>query len=225
VSESEPKTDMADNANKAKRPPSPIAKRFRGYLPVVVDAETGGFDWRRDALLELAAVLIEMDESGRLVPGETFSVHVEPFEGGNLNPDSLKINGIDPFNPLRGALPEREALQTLCQPIRQAVKQAGCRRAILVGHNAAFDLNFLNAAVDRSGFKRNPFHPFSTLDTVTLSALAYGQTVLAKSLRAAGHEWDNHCAHGAVYDAQMTAELFCQVFNEWGPPRCVVPVD
>ncbi|MGC9457425.1 MAG: ribonuclease T [Halothiobacillaceae bacterium] len=205
-----------------REPITEIARRFRGYLPVVVDVETGGFDWQKDALLEMAAVVIEMDGEGRLHPGEQASVHVEPFEGANLNPDSLKITGIDPFNPLRQALPEYEALQALFQPIRRAVKEAGCRRAILVGHNAAFDLNFLNAAVARNGYKRNPFHPFSTLDTVTLSALAYGQTVLAKAVRAAGGEWDNHQAHGAVYDALRTAELFCKVFNNWGQPHCAV---
>ncbi|MFP4155922.1 MAG: ribonuclease T [Halothiobacillaceae bacterium] len=216
-------SDTDSETGHTKLPPSAIARRFRGYLPVVVDVETGGFDWQRDALLELAAVVIEIDGTGQVRPGETVSVHVQPFEGGHLNPESLKVNGIDPFNPLRAALPEYEALQTLFQPIRRAVKDAGCRRAILVGHNAAFDLNFLNAAVARTGYKRNPFHPFSTLDTVTLSALAYGQTVLAKAVRASGQAWDSQQAHGAVYDAQRTADLFCKVFNTWGPPHC--PVD
>jgi len=209
----------------SKKTPSPIAKRFRGYLPVVVDVETAGFDYQNNALLELGAVLIEMDEEGKLKPGASLSVQVEPFEGATFNPDSLKITGIDPASPLRGAIPEAEALSAFLQPIRLAVKQAGCRRAILVGHNANFDLNFLNAAVARTGYKRNPFHPFSTLDTVTLSALAYGQTVLAKSVKASGQEWDNQEAHSALYDAQKTAALFCEIFNEWGPPRCAVHVD
>lgn len=209
----------------SKKAPSPIAKRFRGYLPVVVDVETAGFDYQNNALLELGAVLIEMDEEGKLKPGASFSVQVEPFEGATFNPDSLKITGIDPTSPLRGAVPEAEALSTFFRPIRHAVKQAGCRRAILVGHNANFDLNFLNAAVARTGYKRNPFHPFSTLDTVTLSVLAYGHTVLAKSVKASGQEWNNQEAHRALYDAQKTAALFCQIFNEWGPPRCVVHVD
>ena len=92
---------------------------------------------------------------------------------------------------------------------------AGCQRAILVGHNAHFDLNFLNAAVARTGHKRNPFHPFSVFDTVTLGGVAFGQTVLARAVQAAGIDWNGEEAHSAVYDAEKTAALFCVVANGW----------
>lgn len=195
--------------------PTSMSKRFRGFLPVVVDVETGGFNARTDALLEIAAVVIGMDESGNLVPGDPVSTHVIPFEGANLDPKSLEVNGIDPWHPLRAARSEHDALAYIFKPIRQAVRDAECTRAVLVGHNAAFDLNFLNAAVERSGIRRNPFHPFSFLDTVSLGALAYGQTVLARAVAAAGLEWDAAEAHSAVYDTVMTARLFCRVVNEW----------
>lgn len=193
----------------------PLSARFRSYLPVVVDIETGGFDAQRDAMLEIAAVPVMMARDGMLVPGETVSTHVAPFPGANIDPRSLEVTGIDPTHPLRGALEEREALEHLFVPIRKAIKAAGCTRAILVGHNAHFDLGFLNAAIRRTGHKRSPFHPFSVLDTVTLSALAYGQTVLAKSLQAAGFTWESANAHSAIYDAEQTAALFCTVMNRW----------
>jgi ribonuclease T len=192
-----------------------IAARFRGYLPVVVDVETGGFDARSDALLEIAAVTVSMDGEGLLHTAESFAHHVLPFEGANLDPKALAFNGIDPYNPLRMALEEKQALTSLFAPIRAAVKASGCKRAILVGHNAFFDLGFVNAAVERHDYKRNPFHPFSTFDTVTLAGLAFGQTVLARSAIAAGMDWDANQAHGALYDAQKTAELFCLVVNRW----------
>ena len=195
--------------------PVKFSDRFRGYLPVVVDVETGGFNEQTDALLEVAAVLIDIDDQGRLSTGETYTTHVTPFEGANMEPKSLEINGIDPWNPLRAARTEREALSYIFTPIRLAVKKNECTRAILVGHNAHFDLKFLNAAVERSGAKRNPFHPFSSLDTVSLAGLAYGQTVLARAAAAAGMEWDTNEAHSAVYDTQMTAELFCNIVNKW----------
>lgn len=194
---------------------SAISRRFRGYLPVVVDVETAGFDANRDALLEIAAVVIGMDDGGHLVPGDVVSCHVEPFAGANLDPKALEFNGIDPDHPFRGALPEREALDHVLGPVRAAVRDTGCKRAILVGHNAFFDLGFLNAAVARTAYKRNPFHPFSTLDTVSLAALAFGQTVLARSVIAAGLPWDANQAHSAVYDTQQTAALFCKVCNRW----------
>ena len=192
-----------------------IRKRFRGFLPVIVDVETGGFDPQRDALLEIAAVTLCMNREGLLAPAETLAHHVQPFPGANLDPRALEFNRIDPDHPFRDALPEAEALRALFHPIRHAVKASGCTRAILVGHNAPFDLGFLNAAAARSGIKRNPFHPFSTLDTVTLAALAYGHTVLARSAQLAGLAWSSEEAHSAIYDAEKTAELFCRVFNTW----------
>ncbi|BBL71799.1 ribonuclease T [Methylogaea oryzae] len=194
---------------------SPLASRFRGYLPVIVDVETAGFDPVKNALLEIAAVIPDMDEDGRIGIAEVHHSHVTPFPGAKLDQAALDFNKIDPYHPFRIALDEEQALAKIFQPIRAAVKRHGCTRAILVGHNPAFDLNFLNAAVDRCGIKRNPFHPFSTFDTATLCGLAYGQTVLAKAARAAGMDWDHSQAHSAVYDAERTAELFCGIVNRW----------
>jgi ribonuclease T len=192
-----------------------IASRFRGFLPVVVDVETAGLNPQTDALLEIAAIILEMDTQGNLQPGPSYACHVLPFTGANLTEESLAFNGIDPYHPFREALPEREALQDIFRPVRRAVSEKGCTRAILVGHNPLFDLAFLNAAVERTQIKRNPFHPFSSFDTATLGGLAFGQTVLARAVQAAGFDWDNSRAHSAIYDARRTAELFCLVVNRW----------
>jgi ribonuclease T len=194
---------------------SPLARRFRSFLPIIVDIETAGFNPVEHALLEIAAVIPDMDELGRLHIAETHSSHVKPFPGAKLDASALRFNKIDPYHPFRFALDEKDALHKIFQPIRAAVKQHGCTRAILVGHNPAFDIGFLNAAVERSGIKKNPFHPFSTFDTATLAGLAYGQTVLAKAAQAAGIPWDNEQAHSAIYDAEQTALLFCAIVNRW----------
>jgi ribonuclease T len=199
--------------------PTPMARRFRGYLPVVVDVETGGFDWNRHALLEIAAVPIDLGDSGLLVMGETCSAHLHPAPGTEIDPKSLEVTGIRLDHPFRFAKQEREALDHVFAPIRAALKKHGCQRAILVGHNAHFDLNFLNAAVARVGHKRNPFHPFSVFDTVTLAGVAYGQTVLARAIQAAGFDWNAEDAHSAVYDAEQTARLFCKIANAWPAPN------
>ncbi len=196
-------------------PKHPLNDRFRGFLPVVVDVETGGFDCNRHALLEIAAAPIEFNEYGELVVGEIFSTHVVPFDGSELDPKSMEITGIDVTHPFRDAKDERAALDHIFMPVRQAAKRNNCTRAILVGHNASFDLSFINAAVARVAHKRNPFHPFSTLDTVTLAAMAYGQTVLSKAVLAAGLDWNNDDAHSAVYDTERTAQLFCKIVNAW----------
>jgi ribonuclease T len=194
-----------------------IRDRFRGFLPVVVDCETGGFISATDGLLEIAAVMIHLDPDGMLHRGETHRYHVQPFPGARLDPASLAINGIDPFHPLRPALPEKDALGRIFKEIRTAIRDTGCTRAVLVGHNASFDLGFLNAAIARTGIKRNPFHPFSCFDTATLAGVALGQTVLSRAAVAAGLDWDNQSAHSAAYDAERTADLFCVICNQFQP--------
>lgn len=198
-----------------RKEPSAIAGRFRGFLPVIVDVETGGFNAATDALLEIAAVLVRMNAAGDLELGERHRYLVKPFEGSRLDPASLQVTGIEPFHPLRPALDEGEALRRLFQDIRKEVKDQNCNRAVLVGHNSFFDLQFVNAAVERSGIKRNPFHPFSSFDTATLAGVAYGQTVLGRAVVAAGFEWDESRAHSALYDAEMTAKLFCAIVNRF----------
>lgn len=192
---------------------TPIAERFRGFMPVAVDVETGGLDSTTDALLEIAAVLIEPSPDGSLRPGEGIALHVEPFPGARIVDKALEITGIDPGHPLRPSIPEKEALIRLFRPVRRALHANGCQRAILVGHNAFFDLGFLNAAVTRTGVKRNPFHPFTSFDTATLAGVLLGQTVLARALEAAAIPQDPGAAHSAAYDAQVTAELFCTLVN------------
>ncbi|RAU39638.1 ribonuclease T [Pseudomonas sp. RIT411] len=193
----------------------PMARRFRGYLPVVVDVETGGFNAATDALLEIAATTVAMDEEGVLYPDHTYFFRVEPFAGANIEAAALEFTGIKLDHPLRMAVGEELALSEIFKGVRKSLKSSGCKRAILVGHNSSFDLGFLNAAVLRCGLKRNPFHPFSSFDTATLAGLAYGQTVLAKACQAAGIEFDNREAHSARYDTEKTAELFCGIVNRW----------
>lgn len=192
-----------------------IGQRFRGFLPVVVDVETGGFNPVTDALLEIAAVPVIMQADGLLAPGPTWRFHVQPFAGANIEAAALAVNNIDPYHPLRPALPEKDAMTRLFKEVRQAVKDSDCTRAVLVGHNAYFDLNFVNAATTRADIKRNPFHPFSSFDTATLAGVAFGQTVLAKALLAAGLTWSSSEAHSAAYDAERTAELFCIICNRF----------
>lgn len=191
-----------------------MSERFRGFLPVVVDLETGGFDPGSNPILEIAAVHVRF-AAGRLEPGERWHRSVHPYPGGVLNPAALKVTGIDPLDPAREAVAEGEALRQLFRHVRGALRDQGCQRAILVAHNAAFDQQFLHRAVGRTRVKRDPFHPFSFIDTASLAAVAYGHTVLSEACARARIEFDRDQAHSALYDAERTAELFCAVVNTW----------
>ncbi|MGR3808112.1 RNAse T [Pasteurella testudinis DSM 23072] len=190
-----------------------LKNRFREYFPVIIDVETAGFNAKTDALLELAAVTLKMDAQGQLQPDEKCHFHITPFSGANINPESLKFNGIDIDNPLRGAVSEETALGDLFRLVRRTQKAADCKRSIIVAHNAAFDHGFLMAAAERCQLKRNPFHPFGTFDTATLGAFMFGNNVLIKACHAAGITFDAKQAHSALYDTEKTAELFCYMVN------------
>ena len=192
-----------------------LGNRFRGYLPVVVDIETGGFNAKTDAILEISAVIVGMNEKSIMEIEQTHFHRVIPFEGANIEEAALKFTGIDPYHPLRIARKEKDVFEDLFKVIRTAMKANGCKRAILVAHNAHFDHGFINAAAARHDLKRNPFHPFSSFDTATLSGLAFGQTVLARACEVAGIPFDTKAAHSAKYDAERTAELFCKIVNKW----------
>lgn len=190
-----------------------IANRFRGFLPVVVDLETGGFDAKKHALLEMAAVVLDCDAQGRLYKKQTIHSHIKPFDGAKIDPEALKVNGIQPNHPLRIAKDEKQAIEELFAALKKYLNEAGCNRAIMVAHNALFDLGFLQAAVERCKIKNSPFHSFSTFDTVTLGGVMTGQTVLARVAEACGLDYDSQKAHGAKYDAELTADIFCQLVN------------
>jgi len=216
MSDSSSKDNQQNSPANKENDKSDFSQRFRGYFPVVIDVETAGFNAQTDALLELAASVLHLDEStGDFSIDETIQFNIEPFEGANLEPKALEFTGIDPTNPLRGAVEEDEALKTLFKLVRKKMKAAGCQRAIIVAHNAAFDLGFLNAATERCKIKRSPFHAFVSFDTTTLAGLALGQTVLAKACMAANIDFNNSEAHSALYDTERTAELFCHIVNKW----------
>lgn len=190
-----------------------LKSRFDGFLPVIIDVETTGVDMHKHGLLEIAAVLVDYNDENQLVQTDKELWHLEPFAKAIIDPKAMAVNQIDHTHPFRFAKPEEEALKECFAFIEKAVKATQCRRAILVGHNAHFDLNFLITAAKRCNIKKNPLHSFSCLDTATLGGLIYGKTVLAKALKKAGIAFDKNEAHSALYDAEKTAELFCQIIN------------
>ncbi|QCI23212.1 ribonuclease T [Buchnera aphidicola] len=192
-----------------------LSKRFRTLYPVVIDIETSGFDSTIHALLEIAVITLKMNSLGLLEQETTLHCHIKPFTGSIIDPNAIAFNGIDPFNPLRGAISECEALHSIFQLINAGIQKQKCSKSIIVAHNAIFDFNFLMAAITRNKIKNNPFHPFTIFDTATLSGLAVGQTVLARACKTIGLKFDNNQAHSALYDTKKTANLFCEIVNRW----------
>ena len=192
--------------------------RFRGFLPVVIDLETGGFDKDAHAVLQIAAVSLAWS-ADRLSIDQVRGWNVIPHPDTRVEEESLRITRIDLADPGRDALIEEEAVRELFRFVRREVRRNGCERAVLTAHNAHFDHGFVTSAAERNGVKRNPFHPFTVIDTASLAAVAYGHTVLSEACARAGIEFEGGRAHAARYDAEATAKLFCLIVNGWGSAR------
>tara|TARA_B100001778_G_scaffold267375_1_gene228639 strand:- start:417 stop:1010 length:594 start_codon:yes stop_codon:yes gene_type:complete len=190
-----------------------LNQRFRKYLPVVVDLETGGFDPINNAILEIAATLIGQNDKYELVVLDTYRYHIDPYEDLIVEQESLDFTKIKLDHPLRKAVSEKEALTELFKIINKAKSEYSCSRAILVGHNAHFDLAFIKESIKRNNIKKSPFHPFSVLDTVSLGAMHTQQTVLARVCESLNIDYDSNEAHSAAYDAEITAKVFCNIIN------------
>ena len=192
--------------------------RFRGFLPVVIDLETGGFDKDIHAVLQIAAVSLAWT-ADRISIDQVRGWNVIPHPLMRVEEESLRITGIDLADPRRDALDEEDAVRELFRFIRREVRRNGCERAVLTAHNAHFDHGFVTSAAERNGVKRNPFHPFTVIDTASLAAVAYGHTVLSEACARAGIAFEGGRAHAAMYDAEATAKLFCLIVNGWGSVR------
>lgn len=192
-----------------------LNNRFRGFYPVVIDIETSGVNYKKNALLEIAIITLKMDNYGWIKKDKILHYHIKPFIGSIIEKKSLEFNKIDPYSPFRKAINEHNALKYIFNFINKEIKNKKFKKAILVAHNVIFDLNFINAAVKRSEIIDNPFHNFVTFDTAALSGLVFGQTVLAKACKAIGMNFDINQAHSALYDVIKTAKLFCFIVNYW----------
>ena len=188
--------------------------RFRGFLPVVVDLETGGFDKDVHALLQVGAASLHwMDDE--LGIEELATWNVTPHPATRVEAASLELTGIDLEDPGRQALSEEVVVRELFRFARRAMRRHSCQRALLTGHNAHFDHGFVLSAANRNGVKRSPFHPFTVVDTASLAAVAYGHTVLREACQRAGLGFEGARAHAAAYDVEATARLFCAIVNAW----------
>ncbi|SVB78166.1 uncharacterized protein METZ01_LOCUS231020 [marine metagenome] len=191
-----------------------LKDRFRKFLPVVVDLETGGFNSKKNAILEIAIQLIDF-KNDKLILGDSLRYHIQPSSDLLVEQESLDFLKLDLNNPLRMPVNEGFALKELFKFINKQKKKYECTRAILVGHNAFFDHRFLFEACKRNNIKKSPFHPFSLIDTVSLGVLATRQTVLARICKELNIPYDDNEAHSATYDANVTAQVFCKIFNQY----------
>ena len=191
------------------------SKRFRGFLPVVIDVETGGFHSRTDALLEIAAVIIEVDAAGRVRRGATHAFHVKPFEGSRHGSGLARGQR---HRPLAPAAPGHR---------RSAMRCSGCSaRSAPPSARTAAGAPFSWATTPRSTWDSST----PRWSAPASSAIPSTRSPASTPRRWPARRWARRCWRGRrscrrhrlgqprrrirrVYDAERTADLFCHVCN------------
>ena len=158
---------------------------------VVFDTETTGLSPERDEIVQIGAVRLV---GGRRIEGEAFETLVDP--GRPIPPASTRVHGIDDA-AVAGAPSIAEAGRAF---------HGFAEGAVLVAHNAPFDLAFLRRHAGAMG--RDFDHP--VLDTVLLSAAVFGEGVphtLDAIAERLGVAIDPAARHTAMGDAAATADV------------------
>ena len=102
------------------------------------DTETTGTDPNRDAIVQLAAIL--EDETGR--QRASLSILIRP-DGWTVPPEVVRVHGITTDIAAANGVPLKVALSSFNHLCRTAT--------VVVGHNVAFDIRFIEAAFARIG--------------------------------------------------------------------------
>lgn len=162
---------------------------------VVFDTETTGLDPEADEIVQIGAVRAL---NGRLVSGETYDTLVDP--GRPIPPASSRVHGVTD-ELVAGAPDVPSALRGF---------HAFAHDAVLVAHNAPFDLAFLRRGQAAAGVAFD--HP--VLDTVLLSAAIFGETevhTLDAIADRLGVRIEGAARHTAMGDAVATASVLLKL--------------
>ncbi|MGR3712345.1 MAG: exonuclease domain-containing protein [Shimia sp.] len=176
--------------------PADLMQLPLGRVPFVVfDSETTGLLPHKDEIVQLGAVRVLR---GQIVTGETINRLVNP--GRPIPPVSTKVHHIT------------DAMVADAPPLAPVAAEFHhfARDAVIVAHNAPFDMAFLH----RRAKEFNLAWPHPVLDTVLLSAVLFGTTethTLDALCARLGVTIPEHLRHTALGDAQATAEVLCRM--------------
>lgn len=162
---------------------------------VVFDTETTGLSARFDKVIELAAVKMRQ---GTVL--KKFDMFIDP--GHRLSSTTINLTGITD-DMVRGSKSEKEVFELF---------QEFCGDSIIVGHNATFDVDFMNIGYTRHDLPtiKNPW-----IDTLPLARLLYPELKSFRLNRIAkllNVELEHH--HRAIYDAEATGYIYFAMLKE-----------
>lgn len=171
------------------------ARPLRELCFVVFDTETTGLLPHKDEVVQLGAVRVLR---GRIIEGEAMDQLVDP--GQPIPPGATKVHGVTDAM-VRG----KPDIAEIGRAFHRFAEDA-----VIVAHNAPFDMAFLRRHAKRMGVEWT--HP--VLDTVLVSAVLFGASerhTLDALCERLGVTIPAHLRHTAMGDARATAEVLCRM--------------
>lgn len=165
---------------------------------IIFDTETTGLDAREDRVIEFGGIELV----NKFPTGRTFHHYINP-QGRAVHPEALAVHGISD-DQLVGKPTFRELAGELA---------AFLDGAMLVAHNANFDIGFLNAEFARLGMPA--VDPGVVIDTLALARRKHpmGPNSLDALCRRYGIDNSHREKHGALLDSELLAEVYVELMG------------
>ena len=163
---------------------------------IVFDTETTGLDNQQDRVIEIGAVELE----NRFPTGRSFHVYLNP-QGRPIHPDAERVHGIS-----ADFLKDKPVFSDIAGDF-----DAFCDGAVLVAHNATFDMGFINA--ERARLGQGPVDPALVIDSLAIARRRHplAQNSLDALCKRYGIDNSHRTKHGALLDAELLAEVYIEL--------------
>jgi DNA polymerase-3 subunit epsilon len=166
---------------------------------VVLDTETTGLDAANgDRLIELGCIEL----INRIPTGREFHRYLDPQR--DVHPDAVAVHGLTTAF-LQGKPLFKDVVDDFLTFISDSP---------LVAHNAAFDLGFINAELERTS--RTPLAANRVIDTLALARRRHpaGPNTLDALCKRYGVDLSARTKHGALLDSMLLASVYIELLGE-----------
>lgn len=165
---------------------------------IIFDTETTGLSAREDRIIEFGGIEL----INRFPTGRTFHHYINP-QGRAVHPDAQAVHGISDAD-----LVGKPSFADLAGELVEFLDGA-----MLIAHNASFDIGFLDAEFSRIGMP--PIDPAVVIDTLAMARRKHpmGPNTLDALCRRYGIDNSHRTKHGALLDSELLAEVYIELIG------------
>lgn len=175
------------------------------------DVESGGLDDSKHSLLRIGLVIwkngIILDKLEIFIKSDNYCYDEESMKINKIDLNWLTINGIS----------EQQAIEEINSFVNKYFPNS---KALLGGHNIYFDIAFLKRLYRENSISFSSYFEHRTIDTCSIMKYLYFCDKLPKQVQSLtsackyfNFEIDDNERHGALYDAEITSEVFTKLLE------------